>query len=148
MQFDPRIALTDAPPAGAIEKLVAGLVGFNEEKGGPRNAQPLLVLVSHPDNDEVLGGLYGATVYGQLKIELLYLPESMRGHDVGRKVMEMAESEAERRGCDAAWLETFSFQARGFYERLGYVVFGSYGDFPVGHTLYFMKKALRARTIA
>lgn len=148
MPSTPRIALVDSPPAGAIEKLVAGLIHFNEEKGGPRNAQPLLALLFESDSDEVMGGLYGATIYGQLKIELLYLPESMRGHGLGRQIMKMAESEAERRGCHAAWLETLSFQARDFYERLGYVVFGEYKDFPPGHSLFFMKKELTPQVCA
>jgi hypothetical protein len=37
--------------------------------------------------------------------------------------MSRAESEAIRRGCIGAWLDTFSFQVREFYERLGYSEF-------------------------
>ena len=39
--------------------------------------------------------------------------------------MNDAEREAIRRGCRGAWLDTYSFQARGFYERLGYTIFGT-----------------------
>jgi hypothetical protein len=41
------------------------------------------------------------------------------------------------------FLSTFSFQARPFYERFGYEVFGELPDYPEGHSLYFMKKMLR-----
>jgi hypothetical protein len=43
-----------------------------------------------------------------------------------------AEEEAAARGCHGAWLDTFEFQARGFYERLGYTCFAELGDYPVG----------------
>jgi hypothetical protein len=54
--------------------------------------------------------------------------------------MQQAEDEARQRLCLGAWLDTFSFQARGFYERLGYTVFGTINDFPPGHSRIFMKK--------
>jgi hypothetical protein len=47
-----------------------------------------------------------------------------------------------RRGCHHALLDTFDFQAREFYEKLGYAVFGSLDDFPRAHVRLFMKKAL------
>jgi hypothetical protein len=49
-----------------------------------------------------------------------------------------------RRGCVGVWLDTFSFQARGFYEKLGYRVFGEVADYPPGHTRHFLKKSLCA----
>ncbi len=52
----------------------------------------------------------------------------------------MAETEAMRRGCKWARLETFSFQARGFYEKLGYRVIGALHDFPPGGSVYWMRK--------
>ena len=56
--------------------------------------------------------------------------------------MEQAEREAIRRGCRTIWLDTFTFQARGFYERLGYSVFGTLEDYPPGHSRFFLKKSL------
>ena len=56
--------------------------------------------------------------------------------------MRRAEHEAIRRGCHSAWLDTYEFQARGFYERLGYSGFGQLDDYPPGFVRYFMKKAL------
>jgi len=41
-----------------------------------------------------------------------------------------------------ASLETASFQAREFYEKQGYEVFGELDDFPKGHTMFYMKKVL------
>lgn len=68
------------------------------------------------------------------------MPETLRGSGLGASLMRRAEEEAVRRGCRGAWLDTFSFQARGFYERLGYTVFGTIQDYPPGHRRHFMQK--------
>ncbi len=57
-------------------------------------------------------------------------------------VMETLESAARERGCRYSHLDTFSFQARPFYEGLGYEVFATLDDYPPGHQRFFMKKAL------
>jgi len=56
--------------------------------------------------------------------------------------MKRAEAEAIARGCRGAWLDTFAFQARPFYEQLGYTCFGELNDYPTGFARYFMNKAL------
>jgi len=56
--------------------------------------------------------------------------------------MATLEQAARQRGCQYAHLDTFSFQARPFYEDLGYTVFGTLDDYPPGHQRFFMQKAL------
>ncbi|MGC2619782.1 MAG: GNAT family N-acetyltransferase, partial [Acidobacteriaceae bacterium] len=102
----------------------------------------LVISVSDHDSGEVIGGLWGSTSYGYLHIDMLIVPESLRGTGLGSRMMQQAEDEALRRGCHGSYLETFDFQARGFYERLGYKVFGQLEDTPPGHTRYFLKKSL------
>lgn len=140
----PKITLTDAPAPHVIDALVAPLLRFNEAHAGARNYRALAVIVSDPKTDEVLGGLWGGTSFTYFHLELLYLPEHLRGSGLGRRMMKQAEKEAVRRGCHAAWLDTFSFQARGFYERLGYEVFGTLDDYPPGHARFFLRKSLIA----
>lgn len=62
-------------------------------------------------------------------------------------LMRTTEREAVARGCAHAHLNTFSFQARPFYEKLGYQVFGQLRDYPSGRTRYFLcKDRLRQST--
>ncbi len=82
------------------------------------------------------------TSFRHLFVELLFVPDSMRRAGIGRQVLRAAEEEAARRGCVGVWLDTFSFQARGFYERLGYTVFGTLDDYPPGHNRFFLEKRL------
>jgi hypothetical protein len=46
-------------------------------------------------------------------------------------------------GCHHAWVDTFSFQARHLYEKLGYRLFGALPDYPRGQTRYFLAKDLK-----
>lgn len=141
----PKITLTDEPSSEALQTMTRLITQFNEVASGrPNDFRPLAILVSDPESDETLGGLWGWTSFSFLHIDLLYLPESLRGTGLGRGLIEQAEAEAIRRGCNGAWLDTFSFQARGFYERLGYTVFGSIEDYPPGHSRFFLKKTFAA----
>jgi GNAT superfamily N-acetyltransferase len=137
----PKITLTDVPDDGTIKALAKKLMHFNEVNSGRSlDYRSLTISVTHPDTGELLGGLWGGTNYSLLHIELLYLPEDLRGAGLGRQLMAQAEQEAIQRGCHGVWLDTFSFQARGFYERLGYTVFGMLEDYPPGHSRFFLKK--------
>jgi GNAT superfamily N-acetyltransferase len=89
-----------------------------------------------------LGGLEGHTYFGWLFIENLAVDESVRKSGWGTKLLEAAHDEARRRGCHHAWLDTFSFQALPFYEKLGYTIFGTLDDFPSSHQRYFLQRAL------
>jgi ribosomal protein S18 acetylase RimI-like enzyme len=54
--------------------------------------------------------------------------------------MQEAEKIARDAGCLGLWLDTYEFQARGFYEKLGFKVFGTLEDHPKGSRCYFLQK--------
>jgi ribosomal protein S18 acetylase RimI-like enzyme len=138
----PKFTMTETPDNQIKRAIAHGpLTRFNETQAGrPEDRRPLAILVSHPDTGEVLGGLWGDTMFSYLHVDLLFIPEYLRRGGIGRRLMSDAEGEAIRRGCRGAWLDTYSFQARGFYERIGYSVFGTIKDYPPGHSRIFLKK--------
>ncbi len=123
--------------------IVAQVVAYNNEQAGPGNGQSLFVLL-HDERGALAGGLLGATSRGWLFVDHLVVPASFRGQGLGSKILAMAETEALARGCTDAWLNTFEFQARGFYEKIGYTCFGELPNYPTGYSRFFMKKSLRA----
>jgi GNAT superfamily N-acetyltransferase len=135
------VRLTDVADESIRKAVQEPLVAYNQAKTGRNDYKPLVLAVEGPDG-RVLGGLWGRTAYDWLFVELLFVPESLRGRGLGADLMLRAEAEAVARGCHGAWLDTFAFQARGFYERLGYSCFGELNDYPVGSARYFMKKTL------
>ena len=141
-----QIELTDQPRKEETKQIHEELKAFNteisihhREARKPGSATPLNLFVR--DAHGVLcGGLTASTFWGWLEIDDLWLDESIRRQDIGTKLMQLAEAEAIRRGCKSAKLETFSFQARGFYEKLGYRVIGVLHDYPPGSSFFWMRK--------
>ena len=133
------IALTDAPPADMRDTLGKGLRAFNIELLGPIDGAPLAITIRSKDGT-LLGGLYGRTGFRRLFVELLFIPETLRGKGFGTKLLQQAEAEAKRRNCIGAWLETLSADAKRVYERNGYRVFGEIPNYPPGNTRYFLSK--------
>lgn len=140
-QTQPALEVQEAPGADDYQAILAALVQFNRANGPETRAEPLAILI-RDDLGEVAGGLWGKTIYDWLVVELVVVPESMRGRGVGARMIALAEQVARRRGCVGAWLDTFSFQARGFYERLGYRVVVDRSDHPIGGERYILAKRL------
>ena len=139
--MDYTLTITDVADEEVRKAIVTPLVEYNESKTGPGQGRPIVIQMRNNAND-IIGGLWGATGYGWLFTQLLVVPTSMRGHGIGTKIMQCAEREAMSRGCHSAWLDTFEFQAREFYERIGYECFGELPNYPIGFSRFFMKKLL------
>lgn len=101
-----------------------------------------LTLVLRDDSGRIVGGAIGETYWGWLHVRILAVAEGLRGRGAGRQLMEEMERRARDRGCHHAWVDTFSFQARPFYERLGYAVFGTLPNYPDDQSRYFLAKPL------
>jgi GNAT superfamily N-acetyltransferase len=140
MSFSIRTVETDHEP---VRKAVLdSLIEFNDTKAGSGGYSSLALAVED-ERRQVIGGLTGATQYGWLFVELLFVPESLRGRGIGTQLMRRAEAEAVSRGCHSVWLDTFEFQARGFYERLGYSCFGELKHYPAGPRFFMSKRLTR-----
>jgi GNAT superfamily N-acetyltransferase len=139
-----RVETTDAPGDADRAAVLEGLQAFNAAAtpGIAWDYRPLAVLLRDGGSGAVVGGLVGRTAARWLYVELLHVPEPARGAGHGARLLAGAEDEARARGCIGARLDTYSFQARGFYERLGYTVTGAIEDCPPGHTRWSMAKRL------
>ncbi len=121
------------------QALIEGVREFNAAVMGHANSKPLAVIARDSD-DELIGGVSGRTIYGHYLIEVVWVAESMRSTGLGTKLMNEAERQARKRGCNGAQVDTASFQAPGFYEKLGFRIIGTVEDFPPGHARHFMQK--------
>jgi GNAT superfamily N-acetyltransferase len=128
------------PQAEAV--VTSGLAEFNKANFGRVDSQTLDILVRDPETGEIVGGLLGHSSLGLLFLDLIYVPEHLRGTGIGSRIIALAEDEARRRGCTAAFVYTVTFQAPGFYERHGYHRFGEIACPPNGATRVFYSKAL------
>lgn len=135
------IEVVAAPGDLERDAILAPLVAFNDAAVGPTERHPIAIVI-RADDDAIVGGLWGMVSYRWLFVQYLVVPASMRGHGHGSALMLAAESEARRLDCVGLWLDTFSFQARGFYEKLGYRCFGRIDDYPPGEARFFFSKRI------
>ena len=133
------LTISDIEDPEIQKSIIAPLVAYNNSKAGPGNAKALVITI-RDSSGAVTGGLSGNTSRGWLFTHLLVVPEALRGQGLGTKIVQMAETEAIARGCIGAWLDTFEFQARGFYEKMGYSCFGEIQNYPPGFSRFFMRK--------
>ena len=133
------VALDLAPDAAIRAAILDPLVAYNERVGGPSQAATIAVTVVDGAG-MVVGGLWGRMAYEFLFVELLSVGVA-KGQGLGRQVMALAEAEARRRGLRGMWLDTWTFQAPGFYQKLGFEECGRIRDYPAGHDrIFYMKR--------
>jgi len=123
------------------EAILAPLVAHNEAMVGPTERHTIAIVL-RDEAGAIAGGLWGMTGFRWLFVQYLAVPPALKGQGLGRSLMLAAEGEARRLGCIGLWLDTFSFQARGFYEKLGYRVIGQIDDFPPGEVRFFLSKRI------
>jgi len=112
------LTLAVEPDAATVEALGEALAAFNEAAAGPAGSQPLWV-IARDDSGRLAGGLRGQTFWRWLFVAWLWVDEAHRRQGLGAALLHAAEDEARRRGCIGAYVDTYSFQAPGFYARQG-----------------------------
>ena len=122
-------------------KLWAGLLRYNRKTAGPFHYSRV-VLTVRGAKGRVLGGLILQSYWKESYVELLWLSEKARRLGYGRRLMLEAERRARRRGSRLLHLNTYSFQAPGFYEKLGFRRFGGMAGSPRGASRHFYVKRL------
>jgi ribosomal protein S18 acetylase RimI-like enzyme len=125
----------------AKRAVISGLRAYNAEAVRQKiDHAPLSITLR--EKRDIVGGIVGDTHLGWLLVQFFWVDEKYRGKGFGRTLLGAAEDEARKRGAKNVYLDTFSFQAPGFYEKLGYREFGRLNDYPAGHFRAWMTKAL------
>ncbi len=103
--------------------------------------RPLAVFARDRDG-ALVGGVQGTVNWNWLHIALFWIAAEQRHLGLGSRLITAIENAARQRGCTDAHLDTFSYQARPFYERHGYALFATLDDYPTGHQRFFLRKKL------
>ncbi|PXY03073.1 N-acetyltransferase [Marinifilum breve] len=136
------IKVTDEVDHKSYDRVVELLVEFNNsqtEKNADEINKPIEIIV-RDDKGEIIGGLYGRSIWGTLEIKTFVVKAQNRNKGIGKKIILEAEKEAKKRNCRFISLDTFSFQAPKFYEKLGFEKVGTETDFPKGFDKYYYRK--------
>jgi GNAT superfamily N-acetyltransferase len=121
----------------------SGLYAYNDQFAGPMGNSMLMIGARDADH-KIIGGLVAnlQTGWKWIHIQRLWVNEAHRCTGIGRRLLEAAEREAQNLGIVYSAVDTMAFQARGFYEKQGYSVYGVMEDYPYGHRKFLLRKTL------
>ncbi|MEG2288419.1 MAG: GNAT family N-acetyltransferase [Clostridium sp.] len=119
-----------------IDKYNSSRVPFTQEP----SFSPINKVIKESNGDIVAGINSVLYCWNCLYIDVLWVKEEFRKKGYGLTLLNEVEKEAKQRGCKLIHLVTFDFQAKDFYLKYGYEVFGVLDDCPLGHKQYSMKK--------
>jgi ribosomal protein S18 acetylase RimI-like enzyme len=95
------------------------------------------------DEDKIIAGINSKMYcWNCLYIDSLWVNAKFRRYGLGTKLLNEIEKIAIKKGCKLIHLDTFDFQAKDFYIKQGYEVFGILNNCPENHRRYYMKKSI------
>ena len=124
-----------------LKFLAASLRAFNRKHASRPEAQRLCFML-RDDEKTLHGGIVCEVSFDVLFIDNLCINEESRGGDYGTQLMQLAEDGGRKLGARISWLDTYSWQARPFYEKLGYKMFGELPYSGGKYVRYFLRKDL------
>ena len=131
-----RLENTESQKSQIIGDLIRS---YNRSKREAAESEPLNIYVED-DSGELMAGLVGETFGNWLEIEYLFVKEDIRGQGIGSQLLQRAESEAKKRNCRFAFVNTYQFQAPAFYQKHGYKEVFTLKDYPyTGQRHYYQK---------
>jgi GNAT superfamily N-acetyltransferase len=139
---DLTLSVETKPDPRDVDALGEGLTEHALPTTGRPGFQPLSVFARDPAG-VLVGGVHGQVSWNWLHVSLFWVSAALRHQGLGSRLLAAIEAAAMERGCTRAHLDTFSYQARPFYERHGYHVFATLEDYPPGQQRFFMRKSLR-----
>jgi len=140
--------LAAEPTADELDHLLKPLVDFNSHYTATIAEWPHLgIVLRQPETAEIVGGLYAFDELNWLFVKYLVVPEALRGKGLGRQLMGEAERIARERGYLGIFLDTYDFQAKPFYLKLGYEQFGELEGDERTPRRFFLRKVLSAENL-
>jgi len=134
------VEVVEAAAPEDLRVLSAGLQAFNiAANPAPRGR---LTVLLRDGAGFVVGGCHGELVGTELFVVWLWVAEEHRGEGEGARLLERAEREAAARGALRATVDTYAFQAPGFYRRAGYTELSRIEDYSLGHARIWFRKEL------
>jgi ribosomal protein S18 acetylase RimI-like enzyme len=132
----------DTSDAGAL-KLVDDGIGEHNDAAEPRLADVRhLSCITRDAQGRAIAGAVGRTWGANAELQQIWVPEALRNQGAGRDLLSAFEAASRSRGCNLIYLETWSFQARGFYEKCGYRVALEIAGYAPGLSKFTMTKHL------
>ncbi|QHP75471.1 N-acetyltransferase [Proteus vulgaris] len=134
------LKITTNPTPNEINEIYEGLLTHNLRYIQMEQYSPLAVFKE--DNGKKIGGITGDILGNWLRIRYLWVDKAYRGQNIGTELLQTMELAAKEKGAKYAEVDTFSFQALPFYQKQGFVIFGTLEKYPISDKKYYLRKKL------
>lgn len=142
------IEITQRPHEQDVKIISQGIIDFNRSQIPELEAiekEVKFFVFARNETKQIIGGIRALCFWNTLHIELLWLSESNRGKGIGKELIESAENFAQANNCEKVFVETSSWQAKPFYEKLGYIHIATLNGRPKGHASHYLSKDLNLK---
>ena len=140
---DMNYELINSPPLELVKELTSNFFAYSKGKFPnlpPESEDKLFLVSARSESGELIGGILANCSWDGLEIDTLWVSDKERGNGLGSGLVSKAEAFGISNGAVIAFLKTID--AKAFYTKLGYEVYGVLEDRPIGTLLYHMKKRL------
>lgn len=126
---------------GQIDEIYESLAAFDRKFIGFRLEGSINIGIQ--SDGKLIAGLNGyMTAFKILYIDTIFVEEEYRRQGVGTELLKEAEKRAKALGANLIRLDTFNWQGREFYKKLGYEEVGEYSSPEDGFSEHFFVKRL------
>lgn len=136
------ITIQMQPLSKELQKLI--YQGFSQHAIAMTGHDEKFESVSFEASDE--GTFIGAAVvehfWGALHIKYVYIEKENRSQGIGTMLMEKALAYGKENQCNFAFVETMSFQALAFYQKLGFQLEFTRSGYSHGTSFHYLRKDL------
>jgi ribosomal protein S18 acetylase RimI-like enzyme len=128
----------DKDPNAEDDKILRdGIIHFNSQIIKEK-ATHFSIFAKH--NTKIIGGALIWEHSDALYIDVLWCDENYRKRGIGSKVISMIDGVAMDKQLPQIFVDTYSFQAQGFYQKHGYYSIGTIPGYMLGYDRIFMRK--------
>lgn len=137
------ICIDEKPVEHIQEVIIKNHKEYNESVVGPFIEKPFTLHIKNPQGGAIIAGLFGVlAVNYDCLVQIASVDKNFRRQGIGSKMFGELENYARSNGCKNIRLETSAFQAKGFYEKLGYTEIAHFERGYLDHSIHMMQKTL------
>jgi uridine kinase len=109
--------------------------------GHDEKFDPVAFIASN-EKSSFIGAVVIELFWGALHVKYVYVEDEYRGCGIATKLMEQALSYGRDNQCPFAFVETMSFQALSFYQKMGFVLEFTRSGYKHGTSFHYLSKNL------
>ena len=136
-----KLSFEENPNQEDIQVLIRGITDYAKQQRGFQSLDFFAFFIRDEKNI-IVGGCSGGTLYGGLHIDNLWVSDSIRNTGWGTKLVNAALTYGKEKNCSFATVNTMDWEARGFYQKLGFRIEFERCGFQKKSVFYFLRKEL------